>query len=252
MRRAVLILLAASLALALTGAAGAAPPDENPGNGPPDLTRVVFVHYPKGAMARGGIPGPPDGGGGGGGGGGGDKEGKLWYKYSGIHWDIATVDYVGGGAYAAVVDLSFDAWEDTGASIGFVNVDPLFAGLPSSFDGAGHTNSANEIGWASLTATYPNALAVTAVWYNSLTGIIVEVDMAMNADLPWATDGRGNAYDVRNIVTHEAGHWVMLGDLYNKPAGEQTMFGYGAKGETKKRSLQSGDVAGILAAYPVP
>ena len=41
----------------------------------------------------------------------------------------------------------------------------------------------------------------------------------------------------------------MLGDLYNKPAGNETMFGYGLKGELKKRSLESGDLAGLQTVY---
>lgn len=256
MRRAVLVLLAAILALALAGSVGAAPPDENPGNGPPDLTRVVFVHYPKGAMAKGGIPGPP---GGGGGGGGGDKEGKLWYKYSGIHWDVPTVDYKVhvsiDAASVAIVDASFDTWEATGASIAFDNAGTFAGtGVPSAFIGSGVRNDDNEVAWISFdTHGLPsNAIGITSVLYYTLTGVIVEVDMALNDDLPWSPVGAGGAYDVQNIVTHEAGHWVMLGDLYNRPATEQTMYGYGAKGETRKQTLESGDIAGILAVYPAP
>ena len=56
--------------------------------------------------------------------------------------------------------------------------------------------------------------------------------------------------DVQNIATHEAGHWLMLGDMYNKPAGEQTMFGISAEFDLQKRSLESGDKAGIEEIYP--
>ena len=44
--------------------------------------------------------------------------------------------------------------------------------------------------------------------------------------------------------------WVYcLADLYFAEASEQTMFGYGAFGETKKRTLESGDIAGITFLY---
>ena len=46
----------AALLLSLAGTVAAAPPADNPGKGPPELDKIVFVHYPK---AKGGIPGPP-------------------------------------------------------------------------------------------------------------------------------------------------------------------------------------------------
>jgi hypothetical protein len=106
---------------------------------------------------------------------------------------------------------------------------------------------------------YPNAIAVTMIWYGS-DKHIVEVDTAMNADLPWtqnpATDDANNEmgasgyFDVQDIMTHEAGHWLMLGDLYTNAASEQTMYGYGSPGELKARSLESGDIAGLRKIYP--
>jgi len=41
-----------------------------------------------------------------------------------------------------------------------------------------------------------------------------------------------------------------LGDLYNKPASTQTMYGISPEFELQKRSLESGDEAGIQAIYP--
>lgn len=256
MGRAVLVLLAAILALALAGSVGAAPPDDGPDKGPPTFDKIVFVHYPKGHMARGGEPGPPGGGGGGGGGrnGGG---GKL-YKYRGIHWGGSdpTVTYVIEAGLPSTwydgVEDAFSTW-DAEASIDFV-LSGVDGGNPSSFTGDG-MNGANEVGWLPLT-NYPGAIAVTSVWYNRATKLIAEVDMAMNegAGFHWVQNtsdpGLVGLYDVQNIVTHEAGHWIMLGDLYTDAASEQTMYGYGSKGELKKRSLESGDIEGILAAYP--
>jgi hypothetical protein len=55
--------------------------------------------------------------------------------------------------------------------------------------------------------------------------------------------------DLQNIATHEFGHWLVLNDLYKKPARQQTMYGYGAYAETKKRTLESGDIAGLETIY---
>jgi hypothetical protein len=63
-------------------------------------------------------------------------------------------------------------------------------------------------------------------------------------------DGPGYEVDIQNIMTHEAGHWLQLNDLYDEVAAEQTMFGYAEDGELKKRSLESGDIAGVRYIYP--
>ncbi|MFC1909987.1 hypothetical protein ACFLXC_01680 [Chloroflexota bacterium] len=57
--------------------------------------------------------------------------------------------------------------------------------------------------------------------------------------------------DIQNIMTHEAGHWLMLEDLDNSGAAEQTMYYQAADGELKKRSLEEGDIAGIQMIYPL-
>jgi hypothetical protein len=258
----------AMLLVALALPVAASPPQENPGKRPPGLTKTVFVHYPRGVEAKGGKPGPPDGGGNGGGGNGG-KEEKLWYSYDGTHWSIPSVPFVikdineDNDAFENDVLKAFDIWEDTGATIDFIGeiVEELDDVIPSSFYledplwPKGKANMVNEVGWIKFSENNlpSNAIAVTAVWvYTANPKIIAEVDMAMNDDLGWSTDLLPNTYDVLNIATHEAGHWLKLGDLYKKPAREQTMYGYGAINETKKQTLESGDIAGILEIYPAP
>jgi len=252
--------VATILVLAAAGFVTAAPPD-GATKGPPTMGKVVSIHYPRGFEARGGAPGAPDKP---------DKPAgneKVWYKYSGIHWAVPDVDYVvnltgsgDDGTFMGGVDAAFRQWDDVSA-ISFTNIGTL-TGVPSSFVGDGTMNDANEVGWVSISSAYPSAIAVTVTWYNRLTLEIHEVDLAFNADLPWAqavlAEGvdpdtvRGDltAYDVQNIATHEAGHWLMLGDLYNRPTTALTMYGYGSKGELQKRSLESGDIAGALAIYP--
>lgn len=55
--------------------------------------------------------------------------------------------------------------------------------------------------------------------------------------------------DFRNIATHELGHAMGLADLYQSECSNETMFGYGTEGETKKRELNPGDVIGINKLY---
>jgi len=97
-------------------------------------------------------------------------------------------------------------------------------------------------------------LAVTYTWRWS-TGEI-ESDTLFNTSVTWANLGAegdgcyenaGNVYDVGSIATHEFGHTYGLGH----PSGArfETMYAYGYSGETLKRSLASGDLAGVNAIY---
>jgi hypothetical protein len=55
--------------------------------------------------------------------------------------------------------------------------------------------------------------------------------------------------DFLNIAVHEIGHGFGLDDLYTLGAMQETMYGYSTEGETKKRTLNTGDIAGIQAMY---
>jgi len=55
--------------------------------------------------------------------------------------------------------------------------------------------------------------------------------------------------DLRNTVTHEAGHFV---GLAHAPSSTVTMFATTSPGELEKRSLSADDVAGVCAIYPDP
>lgn len=57
--------------------------------------------------------------------------------------------------------------------------------------------------------------------------------------------------DVRNAGTHEAGHTLLLLDLELDENIDMTMFlNITEDGETRKRSLESGDRAGVRYIYP--
>jgi len=100
-----------------------------------------------------------------------------------------------------------------------------------------------------------NVIAVTITW-----GIfggppsgreIVEFDILFNTDYTWGdADVSGTAVmDLQNIATHEIGHGLGLADLYDSSDSLETMYGYGAYGETLKRDLYDGDIAGIQSLY---
>jgi len=116
----------------------------------------------------------------------------------------------------------------------------------------GNLNEVNEVMFADIDS--PGAIGVTIIW-----GIfggrpsnrqLVEWDMVFDdVDFNWSETGEAGKMDFENIATHELGHAVGLGDLYNTECSEQTMFGYASEGETNKRDLEDGDIAGISALY---
>lgn len=253
------------LVLSIAMPVAAAPPADNPGKGPPDLEKVVFVHYGKGLgpAKPAGKPVKP----------GGDTS---LYSYSRVHWADSSlpVQYwinltgipatVTSEDAIAGITASFQTWEnDPSSHMNFEYTGTTVAYTADVYASA--PDYENVVGWADLSASDPDAIGVTIVWYTRGLKLIVDVDTVLNTASMFAwTQGSSvldpdnellqdtSAYDVdvQNIMTHEAGHWLMLDDLYFSAAGEQTMYGISSDRELKKRSLESGDIAGIGKIYP--
>jgi len=109
----------------------------------------------------------------------------------------------------------------------------------------------NEVYFSSISDS--GTIAVTIIW-----GIfggppqgreLVEWDQVYSENYLWSDIGEDGKMDFENIATHELGHSVGLGDLYNTSCGEETMYGYAGYGETNKRDLNPGDIAGIKELY---
>lgn len=110
----------------------------------------------------------------------------------------------------------------------------------------------NEVYFGSISE--PGAIAVTIVW-----GVfggppkwreLVEWDQIYDqVDYGWSASGETGRMDFENIATHELGHTFGLGDLYNSECSEVTMYGYASYGETKKSTLEAGDITGVKKLY---
>ncbi len=119
----------------------------------------------------------------------------------------------------------------------------------AKFDGV------NAVLWRRLS---PSTIGVTYVWYYTSTHEVAEVDTVFNSRYPWALfdanlgecQSSPDAYDLLNIATHEFGHWTGLDDLYDTVDEDLTMYGFGAGGELKKRTLGTGDIDGVNAVLP--
>lgn len=110
----------------------------------------------------------------------------------------------------------------------------------------------NEVYFADLSD--PNTIAVTIIWGifggPTFNRKLVEWDQVYDdMTYDWSMSGEPGKMDFENIATHELGHAAGMGDLYNSSCSDETMYGYAANGETKKRDLNAGDIAGINKLY---
>ena len=192
------------------------------------------------------------------------------YLSSGAKWKTvepwivnpANLDNIGVGTSSAnlvfnILDNGVSKWEDaTDGVLGNGGVDVLGPGTTTSATLVANTASPdnqNEVYFADISD--PGVIAVTIVW-----GIfggppfgreLVEWDQVYDdVSFDWSAESGGVAdkMDLDNIATHELGHSVGMGDLYNTCVDE-TMYGYSANAETKKRDLNTGDIKGANALY---
>lgn len=152
---------------------------------------------------------------------------------------------VGGANLSSIVSNGFNAWTASINSTARPNLvaDGTTTKTRNSLDGQ------NIITWG---RTNGSALGVTYVWYYTATKLVAEVDTVMNQKFPWNyASCNPSYYNAEDILVHELGHWFGLNDEYNTSYVENTMYGYGSKGEIKKITPTDGDKAGINLIYPL-
>ncbi len=110
-----------------------------------------------------------------------------------------------------------------------------------------HADSVNAIYFDDAWPQDPSLLALTYVWSNP-QGEIIGFDLALNAtDHLWATDGRTDANDLLNTLSHEIGH--ALGIDHSPEVALATMYPSSPAGEIQKRDLHADDVAAATYLY---
>lgn len=144
--------------------------------------------------------------------------------------------------------LNIQKWEDAASANilgeGSLTAAPLVADEVSP-DGV------NEIYFGSIGE--PGVIAVTITWgiFGGAPGSreLVETDQVYDeVDFAWSGAGEAGKMDYENISTHELGHGLGMGHP-DDSCTEETMFRFSTEGETKKRDLHTGDVAGIAGLY---
>lgn len=179
-------------------------------------------------------------------------------KWKGIP-ETWVVDSTNSGLNADYIiqNMSSDIskWEDAtdgivGNNLGANILGDGSLGIASSTLG-NQLDDKNEVEFANIDNA--GAIAVTYIWGvfggPTFNRQLVEWDQIYNTAYAWSDSGEAGKMDFENIATHELGHSVGMGDLYNLSCSTQTMYGYAGYGETDKRDLNVGDIAGISLIY---
>lgn len=177
-------------------------------------------------------------------GGGKDNGGESkCYEFlaRGAKWKTTEPYITGAGIDTALTQTSLDTWHEESPGIFGTRI----SGIPNGADEVSPDGD-NEVEFENLGAT--NTIAYTIVW-GIFSGPprgreLVEWDAVFNTYYFGATP----TMDYQNIATHEFGHALGLGHP-DSTCTEETMYAYASSGETKKRDLEAGDIAGINELY---
>lgn len=193
-----------------------------------------------------------------GGGGGGPKPDPCYSLLGGVRWR-SVEDYVvspsiandatDGAMFMEQIETALANWEVAAgteifgsATVGDVDLE-LLGNAP---------NEVNEVTFAFI--ENPSTLAITFIW-SDFSGPpdrreIFEWDTVFRLDVPWSTAEPypGYHYDLWNCAAHEFGHAAGLGHP-SDTCTEETMYRFISAGETRKQTLEPGDLAGIAELY---
>ncbi len=148
-----------------------------------------------------------------------------------------------------VMRSAFERW--TTPQVTSCSTSMVFAYQPnfSSPTGAsaisGNDGNNNVIWLAGSSWRYGNnTLGLTTTLF--YPGQLIDADMEMNNNIPWATDGRSSAFDIESVVTHEAGHFIGFDHTTSGNAVMNPSIGQGQV----KRNLLGPDINDVCTVYP--
>lgn len=156
---------------------------------------------------------------------------------------------IGDGSDSLAVRLAFRAWETADSRLRFLeDTDPAQRARRDWRSDDVHLVVWDETNESGLFGNASGLVAVTPIDFNPHTGEILDADVLLNGQRPFATNLSSGAFDVQSIVTHEVGHFL---GLDHSPIEGSTMTPITAHGDTRLRSLEADDRAAIAARYPV-
>jgi len=148
------------------------------------------------------------------------------------------------------INLASDINEWENAADGEILGDENLNGIVNR-ETIGDLNGQNEVIFADISNS--GAIAVTIVW-GVFSGppkfrYLAEWDMVFDDfDFEWSSLGQAGKMDFENIAQHELGHSVGMGHPTSE-CTDETMYAFASLGETKKRTLNAGDITGVNKLY---
>jgi hypothetical protein len=187
------------------------------------------------------------------------------------HWANPSINVlVNPTVISANTDIQSDAFDAVVTAFAQWNgVGTTYSATVSRDDTAGPSldtpDDVNTVSWGPIDGP-GGIIAVTYYWYNVKTKELIDCDIILDKDEVWNANPADlpefsepsdpypatGEFDVWNIVTHEAGHTLVLGDLPSPRDGALTMHAYSWPGDDLKRTLGAGDSLGIQAIYGAP
>ena len=168
----------------------------------------------------------------------------MAFEYSGYKWDESKLplnyrinpanrpSWLSQDIFILTVQKSFQAWNDVACS-----------DMEFRYDGiTGNAKSRDEIHsifWNPTGAGMGDAAALTWQWLNFKGDRLYDVDMEINGSRVWSVSGEEGKYDLQSVITHEAGHFLSLVDLYEETDRGKTMYGYIYQGDIAPSTLDT-------------
>ena len=156
-----------------------------------------------------------------------------------------------GQVGASVLDslaASFAAWTDPSCA----RIEVEYAGLTERTDIGFDRDRDDNINLVIWQDEWPyassSAYALTSVTFSVQSGVISDADVEFNDEyFEFTNDPEGrNIVDLRNTMTHEAGHFI---GLDHSSVEDSPMYKTAPEGETKKITLEQDDLSALCAIY---
>jgi predicted Zn-dependent protease len=174
---------------------------------------------------------------------------RSWQQDSVLVYVDSSLGWLGPGAFEAV-QAAAHTWQEAEPNLPLIEVRPL---RDEERSGMMSRSDRNIVSFSPAGAPEAKgALAITIAASEAASHAMVDAHIVINGEHRFGVFGTPRtdapAYDLQNVLTHEFGHFLGLGENYTDT--ESTMYVESARGETKKRDLEPADVSAIAGLYP--
>lgn len=170
----------------------------------------------------------------------------LRWKTLPISWELnpGGIKGISKQEVEAVFKRAFQRWQDIKCS----KLTFLYRGLSTRF--LKRDDKRNVVSFPpNFESQYGKGILFqTSMMYDSKTGVLTDLDVALNPQINWTTGNQSGGQDLENVAMVVAGH--ILGLSSSKVKGASLEGGSFLSGSISRRSLHPDDIAGAIFLYP--